>query len=353
MKRYTIHPIIAYIVHLSGMEGAHINELATSIMNTLHKIITIGLLIVSLNLSGQDLRILNTKDLIPISNSFGLDSALNLTTNIPIYYIDPDVAKQLVGLTKNATPSSKIEYFLVDYALHIRDNKKLPDLLYDYFNRQRPLIKDYEPDYPYSLPRISQDALFALIEYPTDKTDSLLIGYYKDWNEKSKKYYSDYLKGKTETNSRKKEKLMSPFEDCNYNCYVILLALDSLGSDFFNRDTLEKHQSNLKSYWQDGFGIHKSGDFTDYNRSNPIKSIELSKAYNSIGEIEFDKEPDLKDMFKRYNKTYCWKFVIYKDKIGYLDLGCQSGPLAGFGVFYRLELTENILIIHEIQTWIS
>lgn len=31
MKRYTIHPIIAYIVHLSGMEGAHINELATSL----------------------------------------------------------------------------------------------------------------------------------------------------------------------------------------------------------------------------------------------------------------------------------------------------------------------------------
>lgn len=27
MKKYTIHPIIAYIVHLSGMEGAHINEL--------------------------------------------------------------------------------------------------------------------------------------------------------------------------------------------------------------------------------------------------------------------------------------------------------------------------------------
>ena len=30
MKRYTIHPIIAYIVHLSGMEGAHINELQAS-----------------------------------------------------------------------------------------------------------------------------------------------------------------------------------------------------------------------------------------------------------------------------------------------------------------------------------
>ena len=31
MKRYTIHPIIAYIVHLSGMEGAHINELCGSL----------------------------------------------------------------------------------------------------------------------------------------------------------------------------------------------------------------------------------------------------------------------------------------------------------------------------------
>jgi hypothetical protein len=322
-------------------------------MNTLLIIIAIGFLIVSLNLSGQDLRILNTKDLIPISNSFGLDSSLNLTANIPIYYIDPDVAKQLVGLTKNTKSSSKIEYFLVDYALHIPDNKNLPDLLYDYFNKQRALINDYEPDYPYSLPRISQDALFALIEYPTDKTDSLLIGYYKDWNDKSKKYHSDYLKGKSETNSRQKEKLMSPFEDCNYNCYVILLALDSLGSDFFNKDTLVKHQSNLKLYLQDGFGIYKSGDFTKYNESNQIKSIKLSKAYGSIGEIDFNKEPELKELLKGYNNSYCWKFLMYNNQIGYLDLGCQSAPLAGEGILYRLELSKNKLIIHEIKTWIS
>jgi hypothetical protein len=31
MKRHTIYPIIAYIVHLSVMEGAHINELAAII----------------------------------------------------------------------------------------------------------------------------------------------------------------------------------------------------------------------------------------------------------------------------------------------------------------------------------
>ena len=322
-------------------------------MNTMHKIITIGLLIVSLNLSGQNLRTLNTKDLIKISNTLGLDSALNLTTNIPVYYIDPDVAKQLAELTKNEKPSSVIESFLVDYALHICNNNNLPYLLYDFFDRKRPLIKEYEPYYPYSLPKISEDVLFALIENPTDKTDSLLIGYYKDWDEKSKKYKSDYIKGKSETNSRKKEELMSPFEDCNYNCYVILLALDSLSSDFFDKSILEKHQSNLKYYWQDGFGIHKSGDFTNYNGINQIKSVKLSKTYNSLGEIEFDKEPDLQEIFKRYNKNYCWKFMMYNNNIGYLDLGCQSAPLAENGTLYRLELSKDKLIIYEIQSWIS
>ena len=140
----------------------------------MHKIIAIGLLIISLNLSGQNLRTLNIKDLITISNTLGLDSALNLTTNIPIYYIAPDIAKKLVELTKNAKPTSEIESFLVDYALHIHNNNDLPYLLYNFFDRKRPLINEYEPHYPYSLPKISEDALFALIENPTDKTDSLL-----------------------------------------------------------------------------------------------------------------------------------------------------------------------------------
>ena len=126
-----------------------------------------------------------------------------------------------------------------------------------------------------------------------------------------------------------------------------------LGSDFFDKSILEKHQNNLKYYWQDGFGIHKSGDFTNYNEINKIKSIKLSKTYNSLGEIEFEKEPDLQEIFKSYNKNYCWKFMMYNNNIGYLDLGCQSAPLAGNGVLYRLELSKDKLIIHEIQSWIS
>ncbi len=295
---------------------------------------------------------LNTKDLIKISDDHGLDSALNLTGDLPIYYIDKMVAEKLAGQTLNDKASDKAESFLADYALHVKDNN-LPEILYSFFDRKRNEIADYKPSEFHSLPRISQDALVALIVNSTNKTDSLLFQYYHDWEVKSKVYESDYLKGKTEMDTRKKEKLMSPFEDCNYNCYTILLALDSMNSKFFDQTKLERHQKNLKYYWQGGFHFDKTGDFTDYKSGNIFKTIKLKTQYNSIGDIDLNKEIEFQELLNRYNKSYCWKFIMYNDKIGYLDLGCQSAPLAGQGVLYRLELIGDKLRIYEIESWIS
>lgn len=321
-------------------------------MRTLQDILLAGLLILSLNVSGQNLRILNTKDLVKISEDSGLDSALNLTSGIPIYYIDKLVAKKLVERTQIERSSDKVERFLVDYALHVKDNN-LPKILYSYFDKQRNDITNYKPDNFGSMPRISEDALVALIVNSSNKTDSLLFQYYHDWEVKSKVYESDYLKGKAEMDARKKEKLMSPFEDCNYNCYTILLALDSMNSKFFDQTKLERHQKNLKYYWQGGFHFDKTGDFTDYKSDNAFKTIILKTQYNTIGDIDVNKESEFKELLNRYDKSYCWKFIMYNDKIGYLDLGCQSGPEAGSGELFRLELKGNKLIIHEIQFWIS
>lgn len=321
-------------------------------MRTLHYLLVVGLLIWSLNVSGQNLRILNTKDLIKISEDYGLDSALNLTGGLPIYYIDKLVAENLVKQTLNDNTSHKAERFLVDYALHVND-KNLPEILYRFFGSKRKAIADYKPDKFHSFQRISQDALVALVINSTYKTDSLLFQYYNDWNTKSKDYEADYFKGKAARNESKKEELMSPFEDCNYNCYTILLALDSMDSKFFDQTKLETHQKHLKSYWQDGFHFDKSGNFTDYKRVNIYETINLKNKYNSIGDIDLDKEPEFKELLNHYNKSYCWKFILYNNKIGYLDLGCQSGPLAGGGILFRLELIGNKLIIHEIESWIS
>jgi len=321
-------------------------------MKKRRNILLIGFLILAFNAFNQDLRLLDTKSLIDISKNHGLDSALNLTSNIPIYIIDKITTQRLIEHTLVNRPSSRIEDFLVDYALHFH-NSEISEILHDYFERKRGEIENYEPDYFNSLPRISQDALVALIENNSKKTDSLLIKYYQDWKVKSAAYEADYLKGLVETNERKKEKLMSPFEDCNYNCYNVLLALDRLKSKFANKKKLDYHQKKLKDYWQSGFPLSKTGDFTNYNENNIFKTIKLTNHYETLGDIAFNEEQQLKELTKLYNEYYCWKFIMYNEKIGYLDLGCQSGPLAGNGVLYRLELKDNILILYRLKTWIS
>jgi hypothetical protein len=308
----------------------------------------------SLSVFGQDLRVLNTKDLIGISEKYGLDSVLVLTKGISIFYIDQTTTEQLVKHIKKNKPSYNIENFLVDYALCVKKANH-SEVLHEYFRRKKDEIKDYNAnDYYGSLPEISQNSLFALIENSSKQTDSLLLEYYELWNEKLTYYKQDYEKGLKEKYGREKEKLMSPYEDGHCNCYILQRFLKEMGSPLYDQEKLEYHQKNLVSYLRDGFAIGKNVDCSRYSlKSNIHNSIKLTKSYNSIGDIDFDKEVELKKLFNRYNESDCWKFIVFNYKNGYLDLGCQSGPLAGFGIFYWLELKNDNLIIHELYTWVS
>ena len=319
-------------------------------------ILFVCVLILPLDIFGQDLRIINTKDLIRISEEYGLDSALVLTKGIPIFYIDNKTTEQLIKQIKHNQPSDRIEKFLVEYAL-CKGGANLSEILHEYFYRKKDEINEYSPDNFRGLPRISENSLFALIENPSKQTDSLLLSYYEQWNEKSAYYKQDYERGVEERNGREKEKLMTPYENCHFNCYILQRFLKEIESPFYNQEKLEYHQKNLAHYWRNGFGIGKNTNNCSASKyvtgNNIYKSIKLTKNYNSIGDIDFDKEAELTKLFNRYNESHCWKFVIYSDKNGFLDIGCQSGPLAGFGEFYRLELKNNNLIIHELYSWIS
>lgn len=316
------------------------------------QILIVFFIILSSNLFGQFLKIIDTKELIQISETFGLDSALKVTKGIPFYFIDETTAKQLILHTKINRTSYNIEEFLVNYSLCTKE-RNLSYILNDYFIKKIHEITDYSLDYFGGLPKISQSFLFALIENKTKQTDSLLYNCYELWNEKSTHYYQNYTKGIGLGNSIEKEKLISAYENCNYNCYILQRFLKELGSSKFSQEKLEFHQHNMAYYIRDGFAIYKDLDFLRFNRNNPIKSIKLIKKYDSIGAIDFEKEPELKKLFENYTEKYCWKRLVYCNKNAYLDLGCQSGPLAGQGVMYRLELKKDKLIIHEIYNWIS
>lgn len=316
------------------------------------QLLIVFFIILSSNLFGQILKIIDTKELIQISETYGLDSALKVTKGIPFFFIDKITAKQLILHTKNNRTSYNNEKFLVNYSLCSKE-RNLSYILHDYLIKKINEINDYSPDNFGGLPRISESFLFALIENKTKQTDSLLYNCYELWNEKSTHYYQNYNKRIDLKNSREKEKLISAYENCQYNCYILQRFLKEMGSSLFSQEKLEFHQHNMAYYLRNGFAIYKDLDCLKFNLNYPIKTILLTKKYDSIGSIDFEKEPELKTILKNYSETYCWNFLIYCNKTAYLDLGCQSGLDAGQGVIYRLELKNKKLIIHEIYNWIS
>jgi len=323
-------------------------------MNILKKILILSLLILFFKARGQDLEILNTQDLISVSNNYGLDSAIRLTRGIPIYYIDSITSQVLIKQIEYNKFDENIEAFLIGFSLH-SNFSELSNILNNFFEFKQKHVIDCLPDNFGDLPRISDDALIALIEHSNKKTEAILINYYNTWKEKSILYESDYIKAKKVSDKIIISKLIAPFHDCNLNCYKILQALNLLKSDFVDTIKLKKHYEILDDYYKNML-LDKTSKYadSDYNNQKESKTLILNKSYNSIGEIDFNNEPELIKLQKGYNKSFCWKFIMYNKNLGYFDLGCQSAPLAGSGIFYKIELVnKNRLKFFLIHIWIS
>ncbi len=320
-------------------------------MKKRHYIILLILLTLGLNVKSQELRKVKTSDLIPITEKFGLDSALNLIVGMPTYYLDSIATDELIKAISESKPTDKITYFLTDYSLTF-SNPELSEIIYKYYSAKKELIKIEQPKEYGGFSNISNDELLTVIKYADNKTQNLLIGLYNEWDLKSNDYFADYQKGFEKKYPGHQEKLQEPYRDCNLNCYKILIALDKLESTFPDSLKYKKHREFLKDYNR-GTTLYKSGAFTDYTKMNIIDTIDLNNNPKALNDIDFQKYDKLKKMFNSYNKSYCWKFLIYNEKKGYLDLGCQSDPLAGYGTLLFLEIRNDKLFIYEIESWIS
>lgn|GEM_PF-922852 len=327
------------------------NKFATSKMNTRYYIAILAFLILGVNANSQDLRIISTRELIPVTEKFGLDSALNLIVGMPTYYLDSIVTNKLIRAVGESKPTNKITYFLTDYSLNF-DNPDLTEIIFKYYSSKKDLVKSEQPKEYGGFTNISNDELLTILKYSDNSTQDLLIELYYEWNSKSNDYYDDYQKGFEKNYPGKQERLQEPFRDCNLNCYKILIALDKLESSFPDSLKYKKHREYLKEY-NKGTTLYKSGAFTDYTKMNVTDTIILTTPIKTLDELDYRKYDKLKKMFKVYNKSYCWKFLFHNENKGYLDLGCQSAPLAGYGTLLFLELKNNKLIIYEIQSWIS
>jgi len=325
-------------------------------------VLIIGLLVINLSAFGQDLIKFHTKELVEISEKFGYDSVFSIVGNWSIYELDAQSAFKIAQNTQNHV-SKYIHNYLINYALRNNQDSLLLPILENYFEMRLKEIKEYKPGYNWELPMIEIKLIHVLLNLPPDKAEELLINFYFEWDKKSLEYRSDYLKGKEANN--KTNELITPYESCNFNCFLILLGLQKINSSFSDDNKLDFHRKYLCVERQRIVRLERTFNLENFKPTKKAKILTLSKKYKTIGDIDFNVEPELKKEFLDFCESYigsedskvietcCNKKLIYCENSGYLQFKCSFGPMSAKGVLYRIELIDNTLVFYLVFGFIS
>lgn len=313
---------------------------------------TIGILIfLNLSVNSQEIQRINTKDLISVSNKFGLDSALHLSGGFPIYRIDSITALDLLDKMITYTRYSPSEYFFNEMA-HNWTNEKVKFKTQNLALLQLNEIKSKKRD-KYNNLIVLDDKLIISIIKQEIQIEQQLISCYNFCDSLSdcqKKEFPNFFQRIPNAFTGETPLIIKDYKASQENCYKIMRLLGELKSDYFDPKKYKYHKSKLRPYERDR-DIFR---FEEHYREYDSALVNLNGNYNSINELDFSKEPKLQKIIKGFNEDKCWKFILQNDRRGFLDLGCLFAPLSGFGVQYKIELIDrNKLLIVIIDEWIS
>ena len=293
---------------------------------TKRTLIILFLLSILIRSYGQVIDIENTKDLISVSKSEGLLSAIKKIEYVPIYYIDRPTTQKLLKQTLDHPYSPDIEFFLLNLTLE----DKLPELadpLNHLIKLKSKLALDTDAaDYH----EIDKNEMHSIINNCNKRTEYYLIQYYKTWLRLAKKYRADYVLGKSDSlklkdaplnvsNSNRIFYLMKPYKICNYNCYMILLALKKTGSNFVDHRSLPYHKTQGEAF-DVSMSIFKQEKGNTFLKKTTPRIIRLKKKYNTIKEIDFANELNFKNIYLKDMNSDFGIYGFYNQKSGIIDI---------------------------------
>lgn len=320
-------------------------------MKSLHTIIILFLLIVKV--SAQEIKRVNTRDLVPIAKTYGIDSALIVSGGFPIYIIDTLTAIKLLDFVDDYERYSQTENFFNNMA-HNWETQFLSKKTLELSNRVTEKIKNGSIDKYGNLIVLDDKLIISIIKQKPDSIETLLIDCYGICSKiadslKTKfplglyRFFYSFKNGTHPT--------VDAFEDCNMNCYKIMWTLRQLNSRYYVLKKLEYHNSQLRR-WQQNPDILR---FEDLYHEYDSKVLTLSNQYDSISVIDFENEPELRKITSEYGTIdKCWKHLLTYKNQGFFEMGCQFATLSGHGIIYKLELIDkNKLKITITQAWIS
>ena len=307
---------------------------------------------------GQELRIVSTDSLYRIAKEFdlarefGLNSALSVSGNFPIYKIDSLTAIRLLSFVHRYPFPSKSEYFFRQMAHNWKIKpiqEKTRELAVAQIKR---MLK--ETATPERSPiDIDDGLLIAITIQKPDSIESYLIDCYNHYFDLAEQYKDLFPPVLTRFFSFFKDgthKTVTIYKGVHMTCYKIMWTLGELGSSFYDKKKLSYHNSKLEHWRKNPQMLRYYAPYREYEE----EVILLNHDYQSIGDIDFQNEPELIKLLRGYNRDKCWIFILYHNTSGFLDVGCSFAPLAGHGSTFKIELCEpNKIRLTKISEWIS
>ena len=301
---------------------------------------------------GQELRIVKTDSLHYIAKEFGLDSVLIVSRNFPIYKIDSLTAINLLDFVYAYSFPSKSEYFFRQMA-HSWKVKPIQEKTHKLAVAQIESMLKETATLERRLIGIDDGLLIAITIQKPDSIENYLIDVYKHYSDLVEQYkelfpsafkrFFHFFKDGTHST-------VSLYKDVHMTCYKIMWTLGELESSFYDEKKLSYHNSKLEQWQKNPKMLRYYTPYREYEE----KEVLLNQDYQSIGEIDFLNEPELVEMLQGYRRTECWTFILYHNKLGFLDVGCSFTPLAGHGSTFKIELYEsNKIRLTMISQWIS
>jgi hypothetical protein len=275
---------------------------------------------------GQKIELTNTKDLLSISKSEGLFSALNKIEEYPIYYIDRSTTNELLKQTLRQPYSDEIESYLLNLTL----DDRLPELANPLNHliklKSQKALETATDDYD----KIDKNEMYSIVINHNQYTEHYLIQYYKTWLSLAKKNRDNYTSGKAVLlkskdalldipTSKRVFHLMKPYKTCNYNCYMIMLALKKMGSKVADTGKIYYHKKVGKAY-DVNMSIFKHEKGNTFLKKTTPKTIKLTKRYATIKDIDFAHEMNFTSKYlKELNPDY-GIYGFYNRKSGFISI---------------------------------
>lgn len=311
-------------------------------------------IIISFNLHSQKIRMVETKNLIHISDSLGLNYTLDIVSPQSICYIDPVVAKYLASKIDINNCTGKKELFLYEFCISHKSAQQ-QQIQNAYIENQIKKIEGYRLGDTGVFSFMRESEMYFLTVNPDQSREKLLINYYNAWLKKSEPFKSDFFKIDSVRNKlySLKDSLVKSYWNnvnsyacCDDNCYRILLALEKIGSKFATKQRMAARIESRSKYTTYKIEIRRT-----YPHVTEIaESVKLSREYNSIGEINYESEPELKKVLKFEISQCNWINFIYNKNKGYIHFGCSD--IYGWSVGCEIELVnKNTLFFYGNKDW--